>query len=104
MLRRVKAGLRHMLGLHRPGRNLRVYPDDTFIVSYPKSGNTWTRFLVANLVHPQEPMTLVMADRMIPLVDGHSRKHFKRMSRPRIIKSHYPFDPNYKRVVYVVRD
>ena len=34
------------------GRDLRVFPDDAFIASYPRSGNTWTRFLMANLIHP----------------------------------------------------
>ncbi len=53
MLGHIKAGFRRMLGLHHPGRNLLVYPDDVFIVSYPKSGNTWTRFLIANLLHPE---------------------------------------------------
>ena len=28
-------------------------PDDTFIVSFPKSGNTWVRFLIASMQHPQ---------------------------------------------------
>lgn len=87
-----------------PGRSLRVYPDDTFLVSYPKSGNTWVRFLVANFVHPDLDVTLLGADRLIPNVDGESRKYFKQMPHPRIIKSHYPFHPSYKRVIYVVRD
>jgi hypothetical protein len=49
-------------------------------------------------------VTLVSADRLIPNVDGQSKKYFKQMSRPRIIKSHYPFHPSYKNVIYVVRD
>lgn len=87
-----------------PGRSLKVYPDDTFLVSYPKSGNTWVRFLVANFVHAEQDVTLLGADRLIPNVDGESRKYFKQMPQPRVIKSHYPFHPSYKRVIYVVRD
>ena len=36
------------------GRNLTVMDGDTFIVSYPKSGNTWIRFLIAHLVYKNE--------------------------------------------------
>ena len=93
--------------LGRPGvagRTFKAMPDDTFLVSYPKSGNTWTRFLIANLLHPHHPVTLVTADRLIPGVDGHSQGQLDQLPRPRIIKSHYPFDPRYKHVIYVVRD
>jgi hypothetical protein len=96
--------LKYLLHKDVPGRNLQVYPDDTFVVSYPKAGNTWTRFLIANLVHPQERVTLLTADRLIPAVDGQSRRYFRGMPRPRIIKSHYAFHPSYQRVVYIVRD
>lgn len=104
MMARFLSGLKYLLGKDVAGRNLRSRPDDTFIVCYPKSGNTWTRFLIANLVRPEEPVTFLQADRMIPSVDGRSRKYFQQMSGPRIIKSHYPFEPNYGRVIYVVRD
>jgi len=86
------------------GRGFNALPDDTFLVSYPKSGNTWARFLIANLLHPDRQVTLTSADRLIPGVDGQSQECFDRLPRPRIIKSHYPFDPRYKRVIYVVRD
>ena len=101
---RALAGLRYLGAWDTPGRRLVVHPDDAFLVSYPKSGNTWARLLVANLVHPKEPVTLLGADRIVPNVDGQSRKYFEQMARPRIIKSHYPFCQTYKRVVYVVRD
>ena len=39
--------------MYRPRRDLRILPDDIFLVSFPKSGNTWTRFLIANLVFPE---------------------------------------------------
>ncbi|PYV72848.1 MAG: hypothetical protein DMG96_24820 [Acidobacteria bacterium] len=30
-------------GSQEAGRNLTVFDDDVFLVSYPRSGNTWTR-------------------------------------------------------------
>ncbi len=87
-----------------PGMSLRVRSDDTFLVSYPKSGNTWMRFLIANLLQQNPPIGLLEADCLIPSVDGKSKKFFDDMKSPRVIKSHFSFIPAYKRVIYVVRD
>ncbi|MFI5103169.1 MAG: sulfotransferase domain-containing protein, partial [Terriglobales bacterium] len=93
-----------MLGTDVAGRDLAVYSDDTFIVSYPRSGNTWTRFLVANLVYGGEPVTFANIERLIPDCEAQSSRYLKRVARPRIIKSHEYFDPRYKKVIYIVRD
>ncbi len=98
------AGTKRIFGLHHLGRNLVVFPDDIFIVSYPKSGNTWTRFLVANLVHPEEPASFANIDRLIPESEGLSKRQLSRVPRPRIMKSHQYFDPRYRQIIYVVRD
>ncbi len=97
-------GLKRALGLHRPGRDLDVFPGDVFIVSYPKSGNTWTRFLIANLVHPGEPANFGNINRLIPDPEALSKRALNRLPRPRIIKSHQYFHPHYERIIYVVRD
>ena len=98
------AGIKRALGLHRPGRSLLILPDDIFLVSFPKSGNTWTRFLLANLRFPEQPATFANIDRLIPDPTGTTKRDFDRMPRPRIIKSHECFDPRYPRVIYIVRD
>ena len=98
------AGIKRVFGLHRPGRSLLILPDDIFLVSFPKSGNTWTRFLLANLRHPEEPATFANIDRLVPDPTGTNKRDFDRMPRPRIIKSHECFDPRYRRVIYIVRD
>ena len=104
MIKRVKAGIERGLGLHRPGRSLLILPDDIFLVSFPKSGNTWTRFLLANLRFPNQPATWANINRLIPDPAVTTKKDFDRMPRPRIIKSHECFDPRYPRVIYIVRD
>jgi len=101
---RLVAGVKQLLGLGHPGRNLEVYPGDVFIVSYPKSGNTWTRFLIGNLISPNEPADFSNINQLIPDPEAMSKRAMNRAPRPRIIKSHQYFDPRYKKVIYIVRD
>jgi Sulfotransferase domain len=96
--------MKFLLGTSRGGRNFQIFPDDTFLVSYPKSGNTWTRFLVANLLHPDEPVTFANIERIVPDNVKNTRKELARIPRPRIVKSHEYFDCRYKKLIYIVRD
>ncbi len=104
MKKHLIAGVKKALGLHRPGRSFIIREDDIFLVSFPKSGNTWTRFLLANLLHPNEPATFANIHRLIPDPTGTTKRDLDRMAKPRIIKSHECFDPRYGRVIYIVRD
>lgn len=96
--------MKYALGKDIAGRNLAVYPDDTFIVSYPRSGNTWTRFLIANLLHPEQPATFANIEHLVPDAEAQSNRMLKQIQRPRYIKSHEYFDHRYRRVIYIVRD
>ena len=84
------------------GRRLTVFPDDVFIVSYPKSGNTWARFLIGNLFHDGEPVTFANVEERVPSIYVHPDRVLRRL--PRILKSHECFDPRYRRVIYIARD
>jgi hypothetical protein len=101
---RLRSALTYLFGKDVPGRSIRVFPDDTFIVSYPRSGNTWTRFLIANLLHRDEPVTFANIDRLIPDIHAVPRKVLRTTPRPRVIKSHEYFDLRYPQVIYIVRD
>jgi hypothetical protein len=104
MIYGIKRIAKYLLGIDIAGRNLAVYADDVFIVSYPRSGNTWTRFLVANLIHPEVKATFLNIERLVPDSEAQSSRFLKRVARPRVIKSHQYFDHRYKKVVYIVRD
>ena len=104
MIKRIIAGGKHLLGLHHPGRNLRVFPDDVFLVSYPKSGNTWTRFLIANLVYAEKHPDFSNINDLIPDPEGLAKRRLDNLPRPRYIKSHQYFDPRFPKVIYIVRD
>ena len=87
------------------GRNLTVFPDDVFITSYPKSGNTWVRFLVSNLVWSDSaPTDFFSMGERTPDIYWHTDSIMKSLPRPRFIKSHEYFDPRYPKVIYIIRD
>jgi hypothetical protein len=90
------------LGRTPAGRNLTVFPDDIFLVSYFRSGSTWSRFLFGNLIHENEPVTFTNMERLVPMIYNLPDRALRRL--PRILKSHECFDPRYPRVIYIVRD
>ena len=104
MIKRLIHETKRALGHTSAGRYFDVFDDDTFIVSFPKSGNTWTRFLIANLLHPEEPANFGNIDRLVPESEGLTKNELARVPRPRILKSHEYFDARFRRVVYIVRD
>jgi Sulfotransferase domain len=104
MIKRLIAGGKQFLGLLPPGRRVKVFSDDIYLVSYPKSGNTWTRFLLANLVYPKKNPDFSNINALLPDIEEMSKRDLERAQRPRILKSHQYFDPRYPKVIYVVRD
>jgi hypothetical protein len=101
---RLSYGWRAAFGLNPAGRRLTVLPDDIFIVSYPRSGNTWTRFLIGNLLSPNSPVTFANVESRIPEIYLCTDQQLRELAKPRIMKSHEYFDPRYKRIIYLVRD
>jgi Sulfotransferase domain len=104
MLGQLKYAVRYVLGLDQAGRNFTVFPDDTFLVSYPKSGNTWVRFLLANLIYPNETVGFANINRLLPAPGVLSKRFLRKLPRPRILKSHETFDVRFRKVIYLVRD
>ncbi len=104
MIYGIKTVVKYLLGIDLAGRNFAVYPDDTFVVSYPRSGNTWTRFLIANLVHADKDVSFANIEKLIPDTSSQSSRAVKATPRPRIIKTHEYFDHRYPKIIYIVRD
>jgi hypothetical protein len=81
---------------------VQVFDNDVFLVSYPRSGNTWARFLIGNLINPDDPVTFANLEFRVPSIYTFPNRVLRRL--PRILKSHDVFDPRYPRVIYIVRD
>ncbi len=77
-----------------------------YIVSYPRSGSAWARFLLSNILYPDRLVDWDSIDKHIP--DIHQNSKWKRHTiiDPQIIKNHYKFRPNYLdgKVIYLYRD
>lgn len=103
MLEKARRCVSILLDRRGADRCLTVLPDDVLIVSYPRSGNTWFRFLIANLLS-DEPASFGNIERIVPDIYVNSDLQLLGMPRPRILKSHEPFTALYKSVVYLIRD
>ena len=78
--------------------------NDVFIVGYPKSGNTWFQNLVSGVVYGMNPLYApdTLIQELVP--DIHQKRYYKRFWTPMFFKSHFLPQPDYKRVVYLLRD
>jgi hypothetical protein len=103
-LGRWRLALHYALGRQAMAKGVTSYDDDVWIVSYPKSGNTWTRFLIANLIAGNEPVDWSNIERLVPDIYYNRDPQLRALPRPRYFKSHEAYRPDYRRVVFIVRD
>ncbi len=87
----------------KKNENIKIFNDDVFLVSYPKSGNTWVRHLIGNYLSKGE-MDFVNGATLMPDIHFNPQDIANIGFRPRFIKSHFPYRPEYKKVIYIVRD
>jgi hypothetical protein len=85
-------------------REITIFPDDVFLTCYPRSGNTWVRFLIGNLIQQDQPADFMNLEKLVPDMYRTADWVLRRLPRPRILKSHECFDARYKKVIYIVRD
>ena len=97
---------------------VKLRPDDVWIVTYPKSGITWTQQIVRLIINRGENDEKNLTD-AVPWVEafntmfpGYERINLDEMASPRAFKSHFPYDqmpcgpPNATlgKYIYVVRN
>lgn len=77
--------------------------EDAFIVSYPRSGTTWLRFLLCESIAGESP-AFGEVRHLVPYV-GHQKACPAILgSRGRLIQSHERHDIGMRKVVYIVRN
>jgi hypothetical protein len=76
---------------------------DVFIASYPRSGSTWLRFLLYDVItkHNNEFRKL---DTDIPYIGSHHDAPAFLQNAGRLIKTHEHYREEYRRAIYILRD
>lgn len=83
---------------------LKNRPDDQYIVAHPRSGSTWLRTILVNILAPDANSNPDVFNKKIPGVTFRRIWHLYRMSSPRILMSHTMYRNGLARVVYLIRD
>jgi len=76
---------------------------DAYIASYPRSGNTWLRFVLAELL-TGEPVDFIGVDRVSPPVGTQTEDARLLTTGGRLVKTHEPYRPLYTKALYLIRD
>jgi hypothetical protein len=88
-------------------RHRRVSRQDAFLVSYPKSGNTWLKFMLTYLLSGTE-VDFDSASTTIAEVGSHHSTPAVLPGGGRLIKSHEPYAGpqrrSYRKAIYLIRD
>lgn len=95
-----KSGVRNLIANRR---HRALAPEDVYLASYPRSGNTWMKFVFADLVSHRE-ISFNNADEVIPTVGEHASKRGDLRDGGRLLKTHEPFRGEYRRAIYILRD
>lgn len=78
-------------------------PADVFVASYPKSGITWTRFVLFELLSGM-PAGFRATNDLMTGIGRHTRGLRLLPGGGRLIGTHEQYRKDYKRAVYLVRD
>ena len=102
-------GINPLLNLLNKGRRKksssnRFSDQDILLISYPRSGNTWLRFLIANVLKSDgDEINFHNLHEYVPEL-GRNTEIIDSKNPPRIIKTHALHKDKFPRVVYLVRD
>ena len=84
-----------------------IRSDDVFIIAHPRSGSTWLRTMLVNIMQRGAHSNPDVFNRLIPSPSVRSIRSILNtwsLSSPRVLTSHTSYLPGLPKVVYLVRD
>jgi hypothetical protein len=84
-------------------RHRGVRRNDVFVASYPRSGSTWLRFMLLEILAGQAP-DFSTTNKMLPDIGKQQSAAPVLAGYGRLIKTHELFRPKYRKAIYLVRD
>ena len=76
-------------------KDFQLYPDDVWVVTYPKCGTTWTQQIV-RLIKNKGVQDDIIVDHAVPWLEAKATAYpdvqIEKLTRPRAFKSHFPYD------------
>jgi hypothetical protein len=81
----------------------RLQPQDVFIASYPRSGSTWLRFVLLEILSGKSA-GFENVNELIPEIGTQRHGAALLQGGGRLIKTHEQYRREYQRAVYLVRD
>ncbi|HTW94342.1 MAG TPA: sulfotransferase domain-containing protein [Tepidisphaeraceae bacterium] len=97
----INPAIEHYTGL-RPVSSPR--PEDVFICGYPRSGNTWFQYLISAVVHGVNGEHASDALANFLVTDVHVHGYYCPLGPVSYIRTHFLPRPEYRRIVYLLRD
>lgn len=78
--------------------------DDAYIVAFPRSGSTWLRTMLVNVIDSNAKSNPDVFNARMPAVSIRNAKFINALESPRLIMTHSVFRPSIDKAVYLVRD
>ena len=104
LVRDLPSALRRNWSLRLAHALIRTHATDSYIVSFPRSGSTWLRTILAGIINPDAGHEFEVFNRILPGVSGRRLPLVWSLQHPRIIHSHTTFRTAIPKAVYVLRD
>jgi len=83
---------------------IRHRQDDTYIAAFPRSGSTWLRTMLVNVLDESAQSNPDAFNSRIPAVSIRNYRLIESLASPRTIMTHSCWRPSMKKAVYLVRD